>query len=42
MGIVLFAIVGAAIDAGAGFWICYAIYCVLKVIKYLAMIFNEN
>ena len=42
MGIVLFAIVGASIDVGAGFWICYAFYCVLKVIKYLAMIFNEK
>jgi hypothetical protein len=41
MGIVLFAIVGATINAGAGFWICHTLYCILKVIKYIAMISNN-
>lgn len=31
MGIVLFAMIGAAIDAGAAYWIVYGIGCALKV-----------
>jgi uncharacterized membrane protein len=36
MGIVLFAIIGATIKAGAAFWICFTIYCLIKLIKYIA------
>lgn len=31
MQIVLFAILGAKIHAGAAYWICYAVYCAIKV-----------
>ena len=35
MEVVLFAIIGATIgatiEAGAGYWICFSVYCVIKV-----------
>ena len=31
MNIVLFAMIGAAIKAGAWYWVCFAIYCLAKV-----------
>ena len=33
MPIVLFAILGANANVGAGFWICFAIYSVLYVVR---------
>lgn len=33
MSIVLFAIIGAAINANAAYWICYGVFCALKVTK---------
>lgn len=33
MPIVLFAILGANTHAGAGYWICFAIYCVFYVVR---------
>lgn len=33
MPIVLFAILGANANLGAGYWICFAIYCVLYAIR---------
>ena len=36
MSIVLFALIGAAIDAGAWYWICYGLFCfgnVWRVVK---------
>lgn len=33
MPIVLFAIIGALIDAGVGYWICFSIYCAAVAIK---------
>lgn len=38
MQIVLFAILGAKMHAGAAYWICYAVYCAIKVC--LALIDN--
>lgn len=32
MGIVLFAIIGAKLNMGAGFWICYGVLTFIKVI----------
>lgn len=32
MSIILFAIIGANIEAGAGYWICYGLFCLFKVI----------
>ena len=31
MSIVLFAIIGAHINVGAGYWICYGLFCALKL-----------
>ena len=31
MGIVLFAIIGAQINAGNWYWICYALYCAISL-----------
>lgn len=33
MPIVLFAIIGANINAGAGYWICFGVYCVAYVMN---------
>lgn len=32
MSIILFAIIGSTIKAGAAYWICFGIFCALKVI----------
>ena len=31
MGIVLFAIIGAKLQMGAGYWICYGVFCFFKL-----------
>ena len=36
MAIILFAIIGATIRAGAGYWICFGVYCMWKVAKIVA------
>lgn len=36
MSIVLFAIIGATIKAGAGYWICFSVFCLLKAIRLIA------
>ena len=33
MSIVLFAIIGTKIAAGPGYWICFGLYCVFRVVK---------
>lgn len=33
MSIVLFAIIGATIKAGTAYWICFAVYCLFKLLK---------
>lgn len=33
MGIVLFAMVGAALKMGVAYWICFGFYCALRVLK---------
>ena len=33
MTIVLFAIIGAKINTGVAYWICYGIWCLIKVWK---------
>lgn len=33
MSIVLFAIIGAAIEASTAYWICFGVYCVGRVLK---------
>ena len=31
MSIVLFAIIGATINAGFWYWLCFAFYCLVKI-----------
>lgn len=38
MSIVLFAIIGATIKAGAWYWICFGGYCLLKFIELILAI----
>ena len=33
MPIVLFAIIGAQINAGVGYWVCYGVYCAIQLGK---------
>lgn len=35
MSIVLFAMIGAAIDAGTFYWVMFAIYCLFQVIGWI-------
>lgn len=42
MSIVLFAIIGAIIKAGTGYWICYSIYCVVSFIRLLAKMWGDT
>ena len=36
MSIALFAIIGATIEAGVWYWICFSGYCFLKFIKLIS------
>ena len=36
MSIVLFAIIGATINAGTAYWICFSVFCVFKAITLIA------
>ena len=40
MSIVLFALIGATIKAGAAYWICFSIHCVLEVVAVTLKIIN--
>lgn len=33
MAIVLFALIGAAIEAKTAYWICFGVYCVFHVLR---------
>ncbi len=35
MNIILFAIIGATIDAGAWYWVCFGAFCLYKYIKFV-------
>lgn len=41
MSIVLFAIIGATIKAGVGYWICFSILCLIKAITIIAKVIKE-
>ena len=41
MSIVLFAIIGAQIHAGTAYWICFAVYCMLKVVLGMCKVLKE-
>ena len=40
MSIVLFALIGAAIEAGLAYWICFGAYCTVKATIFIAKIIN--
>lgn len=45
MSIVLFAIIGATIDVGCGYWICFSAFCIIKLINLIidiAKAINES
>lgn len=42
MSIVLFAIIGAHINAGAGYWICFGVYCLFRIFKVLCELGKKN
>lgn len=42
MGIVLFAILGAKANVGAGYWICFAVYCFFYLINLIGKIIEED
>lgn len=41
MSIVLFAIIGATLKMGVWYWICFAVYCLCKLIEYIATIVKK-
>ena len=42
MTIILFAIIGATIKPGTAYWICYAVYCIYKTLKYVDIKWLES
>jgi hypothetical protein len=42
MSIVLFAILGATVKAGAGYWICFGGYCALKLLFAIASAYKQK
>lgn len=42
MGIVLFAMIGAAIKVGAPYWICYGVYCTAAILKMITNLIKSD
>lgn len=42
MSIVLFAIIGATIEAGAAYWICFSLFSAFRVIGWIVNAFNSK
>jgi len=42
MSIVLFAIIGVQLHLGAGYWICFSIFCALKLIQAIQEAKNDS
>ena len=42
MSLILFAIIGAHINANAWYWIVYGVYAAWKVIKYAVKLFGDD
>lgn len=40
MSIALFAIIGATINAGTAYWLCFGVFCVIKLITYIYNIYE--
>ena len=41
MPIIMFAIIGAAIDAPVFYWICFGVYATCKIIKIFASLLED-
>ncbi len=41
MSVVLFAIIGATIKAGVGYWICFSVYCLICLIQLVAKLIED-
>lgn len=35
MSIVLFALIGASLEAGLAYWICFGVFCMFKILKFI-------
>lgn len=42
MAIALFAIIGAQLHAGVGYWICYGVFCAIKLSQALKEASNSK
>ena len=42
MSIVLFAMIGLAIKAGIAYWVCFGLYCSLKLAEFLCSVSEIN
>lgn len=42
MSIVLFAIIGAKIQAGTAYWICFGLYCLFNVIRSVRLTIEQS
>ena len=41
MSIILFAIIGAKINAGVAYWICFGVYCAIHTFKAIKATIKE-
>lgn len=41
MSIVLFALIGAYINAGVAYWICFSLFCIIKTISLICTIVEK-
>lgn len=41
MSIVLFALIGSAIKAGVVYWVCFGIYCTVKVFQAIGEVLDK-
>lgn len=42
MSIIMFALIGAAIQGGTAYWICFSLYCVFAVLKAIMKVREES
>lgn len=42
MSIVLFAIIGATIKANAAYWVCFGLFSVFKVVRWIVKLFGSD
>lgn len=42
MDIVLYALIGAHINAGVAYWICFSVYCAIRLARAIYKAVKEN